>query len=340
MNKNDFKIAFTYVGAVVGAGFASGQELVRFFAVFENFGLWGALLAGVIFAILGALVIILVNNIKAEDYGKLLQTILPLKLHKTVDILIAISLWAGLGIMLIGSSTLIKEQLNISEYLGFIATAVGVYCCLWLGSKGLLNANAILVPFLIILAIGCSITYILLPKICLQESIYIKSFLPNWWVASLAYVAYNMILGIVVIASLGDDNSKISPWGGLIGGVFLGVMAWIMVKGLLLLPGNLIIAEMPMLVMAASVHPLISKIYGIGLWIALFTTALANAHSLATRISNILQRSYKKVLAVVIGSTLCFIPCKFSVLIAFIYPILGYLGLPIIILIIIATIKK
>ena len=54
MNKGDLKLAFTYVGALVGAGFATGQELVRFFVNFETDGLKGVVLAGIGFALLGA----------------------------------------------------------------------------------------------------------------------------------------------------------------------------------------------------------------------------------------------------------------------------------------------
>ena len=35
------RIGLTYIGTVVGAGFASGQEIFRFFVVFGSNGFWG-----------------------------------------------------------------------------------------------------------------------------------------------------------------------------------------------------------------------------------------------------------------------------------------------------------
>ena len=70
MVKNDWRIALTYVGAIVGAGFASGQELTRFFVVFGGSGLLGIIIAGSIFAILGAVVIDLANRMESNDYGR------------------------------------------------------------------------------------------------------------------------------------------------------------------------------------------------------------------------------------------------------------------------------
>ena len=36
-----FKVAATYIGTVIGAGFASGQEILQFFSVFGNMGILG-----------------------------------------------------------------------------------------------------------------------------------------------------------------------------------------------------------------------------------------------------------------------------------------------------------
>ena len=51
--KMDFLVAMTYIGAVVGAGFASGQELWQFFARWGFSGWLGILLAGLLFALAG-----------------------------------------------------------------------------------------------------------------------------------------------------------------------------------------------------------------------------------------------------------------------------------------------
>ena len=39
--KNILKIAFIYTGTLLGAGFATGKELVSFFAIFDKFGIIG-----------------------------------------------------------------------------------------------------------------------------------------------------------------------------------------------------------------------------------------------------------------------------------------------------------
>ncbi|MGI6227681.1 MAG: hypothetical protein ACOYJ1_15685, partial [Peptococcales bacterium] len=275
-------------------------------------------------------------KINCRHYSVLLNFILPRKVCLFIDLIIAFSLWVGLGVMLTASATLLKSHLNISLYLGFILTGLLVFFCLQFGSRGLMNTNTILVPILIILAIGSSLIYIYGPIECSAENVFFKTLLPNWWTASMLYVAYNMILGMVVLASLKDDIEKMTSWGGVIGGLILGVMALVMVKGLQLLPQNLFNSQMPMLALTAQISPIAGNIYAFGLWIALFTTALANAHSLTNRVSSLFRKSYKLFLLIILLTTLVFIPWQFSTLVGLLYPVEGYLAIPVIIAIVVA----
>lgn len=329
--KRNIKVVLTYIGAVIGAGFASGQELIKFFGVFQERGLLGTLLTGMGFALLGSLILIFVNKTEVTNYGELIKILFPKRLGKIFDILIGLFLWVGLGVMLVGSTELLYSQFDIARSRGFFYTGGAIYLSLIFGSRGLMNVNSVLVPFLLIIAIGSSLMYINAPLQCLSMDSVLGTLIPNWWVGSLNYVAYNIILAIVVMASIGEKDKEISPVSGVVGGLVLGIMAYIMVKGMLLLPQNILTTEMPMLHLTAAVNKTVGFLYCIGLWIALFTTALANAHSLAKRMTVRANLSYKKVLLIVIISTIILIPWKFSTLVGVIYPILGYLGIPLII---------
>lgn len=49
MVANSVKIASVFVGSFIGAGFASGQEILSYFAIYGGFGAAGAVVSGVIF---------------------------------------------------------------------------------------------------------------------------------------------------------------------------------------------------------------------------------------------------------------------------------------------------
>ena len=48
MVKQVLRVAFAFVGVVVGAGFATGQEIMQYFVAFGINGVWGAVLSAVI----------------------------------------------------------------------------------------------------------------------------------------------------------------------------------------------------------------------------------------------------------------------------------------------------
>lgn len=49
ISRMDWQVAAAYVGTMIGAGFASGQELMQFFVRFGIKGIWGALVTGFFF---------------------------------------------------------------------------------------------------------------------------------------------------------------------------------------------------------------------------------------------------------------------------------------------------
>jgi len=48
--KKSFQIGSAFVGLIVGAGFASGQEIMQYFTSFGLMGIVGAVVATVVFA--------------------------------------------------------------------------------------------------------------------------------------------------------------------------------------------------------------------------------------------------------------------------------------------------
>ena len=58
MLKNALLISFAFIGTVVGAGFASGQEAMLYFSAFGTQGLWGAVLGSALMLIAGVTILL------------------------------------------------------------------------------------------------------------------------------------------------------------------------------------------------------------------------------------------------------------------------------------------
>lgn len=88
---NILKVTFVIVGTIVGAGFASGQEILIFFNTYGKFGIFGITISMSIISIIvyKTLKINLENNIKT--YQNFIEYIIPNKLKENKILLFTIN---------------------------------------------------------------------------------------------------------------------------------------------------------------------------------------------------------------------------------------------------------
>src|SRR5690554_3658219 len=120
MDKNWMKISFIYVGTVIGAGFASGREIIEFFGVYGLKGIIGITMSGFLFSLLGGLFLLKIYNYRIKGYDDLVGRIFGARFGTFLDAIIAISLFTGFSIMVSGSGAIFKEELEIPFDLGMI----------------------------------------------------------------------------------------------------------------------------------------------------------------------------------------------------------------------------
>jgi len=74
--KTRLSLIMGYLGAVVGAGFASGQEILQFFVEYGTYGIWGVGLALFLFALCGSLLMYVVHRESIHNYQEMLKYLL------------------------------------------------------------------------------------------------------------------------------------------------------------------------------------------------------------------------------------------------------------------------
>jgi uncharacterized membrane protein YkvI len=330
INRQDltWQIAFTYMGAIVGAGFASGQELLKFFVVFGVQGLAGTLFAGLMFAFLGWLILKTVVRERMQDYHHYLTYLFGKKISFWVDIILGLYLCLGLAVMLVASGSLFRELYGWPLWGGFTLTAVIVYIALLMGAEGILWLNTALIPGLILMGLGVSGVYISrsgLEVEALRSGVNLVG--DNWLLATLLYVAYNLVTGVVILSSLGHTASAGGTKGVILGGLGLGIMAGVMSLALSLAGGIIADQDIPMLILASRLHPAAGWVYSLALWFALLTTALCDGYGLLQRLRTIFPYPRYITAFLILLPTIPFIGWRFANVVGIVYPLLGYLGL-------------
>src|SRR5699024_3369459 len=108
--KRVFTIASAFIGIIVGAGFASGQEILQYFTSFGYMGAFAAALSTVLFAYLGMTLTSLGSRMKAQSHKRVIYQISGKWLGVIVDAVIVFTLF-GVGVVMIaGAGSNLNQQ--------------------------------------------------------------------------------------------------------------------------------------------------------------------------------------------------------------------------------------
>ncbi|MEG6585335.1 YkvI family membrane protein [Dendrosporobacter sp. 1207_IL3150] len=324
------RVAATFAGTIIGAGFASGQELLQFFVVYGGIGLVGIALAGGLFAWLGSLILELGYRLRATSYHQLLYHLCGKKVAMFLDGIIVAFLFSVLTIMLAGAGTVFRDNFELPFTAGITALAVVVTLIVLRGVSGITTANMIATPILAAAIIGIS-AYSLAYHDFQTDFLNIPASsaaypTPHWILSSLLYVSYNLVMATTVLAPLGAATpAKYSrQMGSIIGGAILATLACLVSVAVMLHYPNIMNQEIPMLYISSIQHCINGNIYTAIFIIAMFTTALASLYGCATKLASATGLKFSLSVFIVITLSIAFSYIGFATLINILFPIFGY----------------
>lgn len=330
--KSRLMLVMAYLGAVIGAGFASGQEIVRFFVIYGGHqGLKGAVFATFAFAFCGGILLYLAHNLQVSNYQDLLARIFGNRRGKIIDWLLAAFLFLGIATMLSASGAVFSEHLGLAKGWGILSAFLLIIGFLLSGKKGLVFSFNLLVPIKItFLLIAASYVVFFMesqpPGSCNAEPYLFDD---GWWVlSSMLYVAYNFSLAMVVLSEYQNicprrEGIAGAAWGGLI----LGALLLLSYLSLSKFHPAIMDYEIPMLYLMGNISPGVKRLYTLVLWIGILTTAIANAYGFTQRLADFSGLGFGSCLVLTMTLSLPIAMQSFSSLVAKVYPLFGLLGI-------------
>lgn len=315
-----WKIASLYIASVIGAGFASGQELVQFFARFGYLAYLGVGLAALMLSVCGGQTLAKCVNWRLDDYSKLI-TRLDRRSAPYFDLLYTAFLILGTAIMLAGSEVVLLETAAVHG--GMYITALLMLIPLVTGPQAILNLNGYLVPVMIFM-IG-SVAVVTIIKGNFGPAPGMMEAVPY----GILYAGYNYGFALAVFAGIGGlcSSPAAAKSGGLVGGLLLGALIGLVITAFFAAPPEVLHAPIPMLVLAQRISPLAAKVYGLVIWIAMYTTALAHGLAVVQRLHGRITPSWWWTASLSTAGALLIARMGFVPLISFTYPIFGFIGL-------------
>lgn len=335
--KKSLQIAGAYIGLIVGAGFASGQEVLQFFTSFGWYSIIGTLVATFLFAFLGMQITQLGSRLQTISHKKVIYHICGKYIGMGVDVLVTFFLFGVASVMIAGSGSIFEQQFGIQPMIGALFLTLLVILTLSLNIKNVINTISSITPFLLVLIFIITIYSIFTNDASGSELAEAASnqasAAPNWLVGGMLYVSYNIAAGVSMLAIIGgtERDNKIASRGGFLGGLGLGLLLFLINLGLFMNVNKIQGVDMPTLFLANELSPVVGLLMTIALLGMIFNTTVDMLYAFTARFVQSGTPKFKG--SIVVVSLLAFGASfiGFTKLVGTVYPVTGYLGFVLII---------
>lgn len=331
------EITSLYIGVIMGAGFASGRECWQFFGVFGKKGYYGAAAATLCFVLIACMLTYIARSKGTADLGRLISPFDNRLVDEIIGWVLAIIYYSMIIAMTAAGGSLLNQQFGINKIAGGLIIAVLCIVTVLGDFERVSKVFRLMVP--VLFAVGI-ITILLTIKADFPQSGATEGYRPgrmspNWPVSALVFMAYNT-LGMTTMAgnsAINAKDGKNAYAGAVFGTLCLGGLTVLLLRALLTDMAFSSGLDLPMLGFAGRLSPVLSIIYAVILYGAVYSTGASTYYGFSTKLR---PGPYKKHI-IAGGAAAGFILglTGFRTLVEFLYPAQGYIGIAFIILIVI-----
>ncbi len=323
------KAVFVIIGALIGAGFASGQEIYIFFYQYGKKGILGILISSVLLALVSYKVLYICKEGKTTNYKSFLKTMIKQeKLLEIFNTIMNLFILMTFYIMIAGFGAYFEQQFKIPSFIGSSVLAGICYLVFLKDISGLIKVSQYIVPLLIgsLLLIGISVVDI---RNILEISKYVlENTSWNWLIDSILYGSYNTILLIPVLIAVRNlvcnrKAQKITAICVMILVILLSMIVFLVLTRIDVDIKNL---EMPAVYVVSKTSNIFEYIYGFIILSSILTTSISLGTSLLENVANT-PKKYRQYAIMVCVSAVLISNIGFSNLVNLLYPVFGYIGL-------------
>ena len=318
-------ITLVIIGALIGAGFASGQEIFSFFYIYGKNGIYGILIMSILIGIFIYKSLKIIYQKQVYNYNDFLNLFIKnTKIRNVILWIVNVLLLVSFYIMVAGFGAYFEQEIGINRIIGSIVLNLLCVIVFFSNIKGVLKASNLIVPFLIFF-----IFFIGIKNIVQIRTIDFHQMKNNWILSMLIYNSYNFILLMPVLISLKKQITKEKN----IKKVSILVTIIILILSIniffLLLNANIKEIEnqeMPIVYIISNYFNKYKKIYAFIVLASIFTTGISVGIGFLQNISKN-SNSYPQFVLFMCITSLLMSNIGFSKLLNFIYPVFGYIGI-------------
>jgi len=325
-----FQIAAVFIGTIVGAGLASGQEITQFFTAFGYKSFIGLIICMIMYISYSFMIINLSKKHNLNSYKDLINLVSPGFLGKITDILTSFFMISGAAIILAGSGALLHQYFGIPSLIGILLMSITALIILFRNTKGLVEINSFIVPSLLIIITTIFLLYMFFSGHAVNIN-HIKTIPYNknyWFLSSIIYAGFNILSfsGVLVPFSQDVKNKKHLIIGTSLGALGLTILS-LMINFMLLTNIPYIFNyDIPLLYIANRFGKIVQILLLSIIWFEMFSTEVSNIYSVSKTLEQSFKISYNKAVICIIMLSIPISQIGFKKLINFLYPAFGIIS--------------
>ncbi|MDY6065237.1 MAG: hypothetical protein SPI59_02790 [Finegoldia sp.] len=346
--------AGAFIALLIGSGFATGQELMQFFASYGLIGIGSILLVLILLAFVGVQFVKYGNKYKFENPNDIYVHICGNKLGRFYDYFSVLFLFLSFTVMIAGAQATAVQHYNASSAIGGIVLGIAVILTVIMGLNRIVDVIGKIGPFIVVLAMVVGLLSMIknwsniglaqgqLQALLSENKItQASSFGPIGSV--LSYVGFCMLWLAAFCAGIGK-NAEVyeeAKKGQVLGAIGFSLGTAMMSFAIFLSIGKVYDSQIPSLILAGEISPLLANIFSILIMLGIYTTAVPLLWNVTARFFKEGSSQFK-VATLILGAIGIFIGLilKFDKLVNYVYVLNGYLGILLLIIMIIKAIKE
>lgn len=331
--RKTLQVTLAFVGLLVGAGFATGQEVVQYFISFGAWGLAGTVLSGVLMIAAGAVIIQVGSIFLADEHRRVFRSISRPAISTFLDVCVTLTLFAMGFVMLAGAGSTLEQQFGLPAWIGS-ASMVGLVMV-----TGLLDVNKVtnvisavtpLIFVAVLVAFGYALTELPVDLGAMHElAVQVDSPVQPWWLSAINYTCMALMLGVSMSLVIGGNtpDPREAGWGGLLGGVIYTVLLFMNAMALLFNFDAVGGSQIPVLELFQTIHPAAALGMVFVTFAMIYNTCISMFYALGRRLTANHRTRYVPVFlgTCVAGYFVSLV--GFGTLMSYVYPAIGYVGM-------------
>ena len=325
------------MGSVVGAGFASGQEVMQFFTHLGFIRSIGAGLVGMLLLAWVSMTILEAGRTQQfKDANEIFTYYCGQRIGLFFEWFVPTLMLLAFSIMISAAAATIHEHFGLQPAVGRFFMALLPLLTVLMGLKQLARIVGSIAPLFISVTMIISLTSIMrhpggiVASTQVLQHIQVPGAYSYWFVSGIMYASFLMVGFMPFAAGIGKQakNRIDTRLGGMFAGIFFLAGAMVLSTGLLVIIGDVYNKQIPSLVMATFSIPPVAPFFALLMLSGIYTASTSMLWTAVNRIeSNDRRRKYR--VTAVLMTVIAFFGghLQFATMVGIVYPAVGYLGL-------------